>query len=140
MKRGATCGIGVLLLCAAALLLRQSDPYASHFESPIPAGSRMLHYQRCPAGLDVSYAFVFEATDDTLAKQIMREWQLTASTDGKDEPTSFVVRRPPAWWLDEKELGAMPEKYARGDKNAEQYWSLWVDRDHRRIYAECGQW
>ena len=100
----------------------------------------MLHCQRCPAGLDVSYVFVFEAADDTLAKQIMCEWKLTASTEGGDEPKSFVVLRPPAWWPEEKELMAMPEKYAWADQNAEQYRSLWVDRDHHLIYAECGQW
>ena len=140
MKRVLLVVLVSCCLAAAALLLKPSDPYANHFESPIPTGSRMLHYQRCPAGLDISYAFVFEVADDTLAKQIIREWQLTASTDGGDEPTSFVVRRPPAWWPAEKELMAMPEKYAWTDKNSEQYRSLWVDRDHHRIYAECGQW
>jgi hypothetical protein len=82
----------VILVCfciaGAAFLLRRSDPYASHFKNLIPAGSRLLNYQRCTAGFDVSYAFVFAVADDTLAKQIVREWELTPWADGQNDPTS----------------------------------------------------
>jgi hypothetical protein len=118
----------------------QGDPYAQHFASPLPEGVRLVHYQRCPAGFDVSHVFVFEGASDAFVNQIVAEWCLHPATEGKP-PTSFVGLRPPKWWPSSAQLDRFPVAYAWVDERAERYRSVWVDPDTKdRVYAEYGRW
>jgi hypothetical protein len=37
-------------------------------------------------------------------------------------------------------LERLAERYARVDEVNTSYWSLWVDRENGRVYAEYGDW
>ncbi|HEX8341521.1 MAG TPA: hypothetical protein VF624_11485 [Tepidisphaeraceae bacterium] len=128
------------LTAVAALLVFWPSPDERHFASPIPNSAKLLHYTRSPAGFDVSYVFVFQAADDKLLGQLIKEWSLKPAVAGQDEPISFVTLRPPAWWLNQNSLQAIPERYLWIDQGNERYRSVWVDRSTAKVYAEYGRW
>jgi hypothetical protein len=89
-------------------------------------------------GLDHGDEFEFAVTDDTLRDLIIQEWKLTPADRPQDAP-SFAKHTGAPWWPGAL-LDALPERYGRIDWDRERYWSLWVDRENGRLYAEYGKW
>jgi hypothetical protein len=56
-----------------------------------------------------------------------------------DDAISFAKSTAAPWWPPEK-LDQFPKPYGRVDEAATRYWSLWVDRDDGKLYAEHGDW
>lgn len=96
-------------------------------------------YDVVTLGLDRFFAFKFTFTDDRILEQLVKEWDLRKRDDTSYELTSFVHFKAPDWWPSEK-LQQFGERYDRVIGEDELFWSVWVDRQNKNLYAEYGKW
>jgi hypothetical protein len=129
--------IGLIAILSINGCSRSQSSYDQHFDRPLPKGSKMLHYHYQHAGFsDKSYAFVFAVSDEALRDRLIKEWNLKPV----GQATSFVRRNAPSWWPSYEDRSQMAECYGWDDEDNEGYWSIWIDRDRRLLYAEYGNW
>ncbi|MEZ0267063.1 MAG: hypothetical protein ACAI43_20215 [Phycisphaerae bacterium] len=111
--------------------------FGYHFSFPLPPSAKVIQYHHS-AGRDSGDEFEFAVTDDALRDAIIKEWNLTSVAPG-GRVMSFARVTGAPWWPGDK-LQELPERYGRIDERASRYWSLWVDRQNGRLYAEYGNW
>lgn len=137
MRRSSV--ISAVIILALTLLIwrpwRASFGY--HFSFPLPPSATLVNYHHS-WGLDQGDEFEFAVTDDALRDAIIREWKLTPAPPDR-APLSAAKFTGAPWWPRDR-LNQMSEKYSRVDEAATRYWSLWVDRESGRVYAEYGDW
>jgi hypothetical protein len=132
----------IIALVVVALTLFIWRPWRSrfgyHFDFPLPPTARLVNYHHS-WGLDAGDEFEFAVTDDALRDSIIRQWNLMPAAKPEDAVSfaKFTNRQP--WWPGKK-LDEFPERYARKDEVKTSYWSLWVDRENGKVYAEKGEW
>lgn len=132
----------ILVLVGFALALLVWRPWRSrfghHFDFPIPPTAKLVNY-RHSWGLDSGDEFEFAVTDDALRDAIIKAWDLKPAVEPDDVVSFAKLERRSPWWPGAK-LDQFPERYGRRDEALSSYWSLWVDRDNGKLYAEKGDW
>jgi hypothetical protein len=133
----------IIVLVVLALALLIWSPWRSrfgyHFDFPFPQTAKLVNYHH-GWGRDSGDEFVFAVTDDTLRDAIIKEWSLKPSIAEDDsEVMSFAKATGAPWWPPEPNR-QFSERYGRVDQAACNYWSLWVDRENGKLYAEYGNW
>jgi len=132
--------VGLAILPLSVLIWRPwQSPFDSHFTFPLPDTAKVVGYQRTWAGLDSADDFAFAVTSDALRDAIIKEWKLEPAVRTSDAESFAKVVGGPAWWPGST-LDQLPERYGRKDQVRTKYWSLWVDRENGKLYAECGDW
>lgn len=131
--------ITALVILTLALLVWRPwrSRFGYHFDFPLPSSARLVNYHHS-WGLDAGDEFEFAVTDDALRDAIVKEWNLKPAVRDQDVK-SFAKFTGAPWWPRAK-LDQFPERYGRVDEAATGYWSLWVDRENGKIYAEYGDW
>ena len=131
----------VLVVLALAVLIWRPwrSRFGYHFGFPLPPTATLVNYHHS-WGLDSGDEFVLAVTDDKLRDAIIKEWNLKPSTAVDDsEVMSFAKFTGAPWWPRDPNR-QFSERYGRVDQAACNYWSLWVDREHGKLYAEYGNW
>lgn len=90
-------------------------------------------------GRDSGDEFEFAVTDDALRDATIKQWNLKPAVKPEDAMSFATLERRNPWWPGRK-LDQLPERYGRKDEAKTSYWSLWVDRENGRVYAEKGNW
>jgi hypothetical protein len=132
--------ITVLIVLALALLVWRPWrwTFGYHFDFPLPPTARLVNYHHS-WGRDSGDEFEFAVTDDALRDAIMKQWNLKPAVKPDDARSFATVERRNPWWPGAK-VDQFPERYGRVDEAATSYWSLWVDRENGKVYAEKGDW
>jgi hypothetical protein len=107
----------------------------------------VLHDERVAGFSDRSFVYLYEYEDDDSINAVIRKWSLSQTKvddiekDGRSPLSVYSAwKDKSSLWPTKQELQKIPESYYRFDWDAELYWSLWVDRDNHKIYAEMGNW
>lgn len=137
MKRSSLITFLILLSLAILIWRPWRSSFGYHFSFSLPPTAKLVNYHHS-WGRDSGDEFEFNFTDDLLRDAIIKEWNLKPAVR-EDSPISFAKFTGAPWWPGEK-LDQLPERYSRVDETACQYWSLWVDRQNGKLYAEYGNW
>ncbi len=111
--------------------------FSAHSKATIPASANLAHSGAQFAGLDASYGFVFDVTDDQLQEQLIDEWDLHASSPTEGTFFHFAKHE---WWPTKDALLKLDENFGRSDDQKEEYWHVWRDRLNGKLYIEHGRW
>jgi hypothetical protein len=132
--------ITVLVVLTLALLVWRPwrSRFGYHFNFPLPPTAKMVNYHHT-WGLDSGDNFEFAVADDALRDAIIKEWNLKPAVEPNDAVSVAKLTGNPPWWPGLK-IDRFPERYGRRDEAITHYWSLWVDREGGRLYAEKGDW
>ena len=130
----------MLLYCMLFLGCSRTDPnlsFSGHSKISIPASAKLIQSGGQYAGVDSSYGFVFDVSDNTLQQQLIDEWRMNAVSSS--ESGFFKFAKYP-WWPTNDELLKMDESYGRSDDQSEEYWLVWHDQINGKLYVEHGRW
>jgi hypothetical protein len=132
--------ITVLVVLALTLLVWRPWrwTFRYHFNFPLPPTARLVNYHHS-WGLDSGDESEFAVTDDALRDAIINEWNLKPAAEPDDAVSFAKLGGGPPWWPGKK-LDGFPERYGRKDEARTSYWSVWVDRENGKVYAEKGDW
>ena len=101
-----------------------------------PGRVNVLHYEGTGFS-DASDVWVLAPVDDAFLRDLIAAAGLARWTVSEPRVTGLGATWP-AWWPD-RQIEALPEVYHRerpaGDE-AREYWRVWVDRTHDRIYVQ----
>ncbi len=111
--------------------------FSAHSKAAIPVSARLVHSGGQYAGFDASYGFVFEVSDNKLQDHLVDEWRLTNSPVCHSPFFKFANH---AWWPPDDAFLKMDEHYGYSDEQKEEYWHIWHDRTHGKLYVEHGRW
>jgi hypothetical protein len=131
----------VLAVLALAVLVWRPwrSRFGHHFGFPLPATAKLVNYHHSWGFMDSGDEFEFTVTDDALRDAIIKEWNLKPAVKPNDAVSFAKLGSGPPWWPGAR-LDQFPERYGRVDGAATNYWSLWVDRENGKVYAEYGDW
>ena len=130
----------LLLYCMLFLGCSRTYPnvsFSDHSKTSVPASAKLIHSGGQYAGVDASYGFVFDVSDNTLQQQLIDEWRLNAVS--ASESGFFKFAKYP-WWPTDDDFLKMDENFTRSDEQNEEYWHVWHDRINGRLYIEHGGW
>jgi hypothetical protein len=130
--------LGVLIVVAmiAALLPQLSK---DGIPRSLPATASLEDSYDRSGFMYASHSYCFRVTDDQLLNLLIDRWKLTRVKDLSSSAISFTATAngSPQWWPSEQSLSTFPEQYRHEERH--RYWSVWVDREHSRLWAETGR-
>jgi hypothetical protein len=138
LKRRHIIIIFVILALGVLIWRPWRSRFGYHFGFPLPPTAKLIHYHH-EWGSDFGNEFEFTVTGDALRDAIIKEWNLKPGRR-EDNVMSFAKASSAPWWWPRSKLDQFPERYGRVDEAATRYWSLWVDRENGKLYAEYGRW
>jgi hypothetical protein len=124
---------GALLVAVAAALGTGCKTGPGSFYDKFGVGlgeARSVHFHFSGLGMDHSYLWVIEPTDDKLSESIVRSAGLIPRKDVHEG--SSLRSNFPSWW-DTEAIEQLPGYFRDGVR---QFWRVWIDRRSNRIYAQ----
>jgi hypothetical protein len=126
-------GIAVVIAMTAALLpqLRDGLPYTLPTTASLEGSYDRSGFQYA------SHSYCYHVTDDQLLDLLIDRWKLARISDADQRAISYTTHDPPSWWPSDRTLRKFPEQYEHEERG--RYWSVWVDRENCRLWAEFGK-
>ena len=128
--------VGVAAVCAMiAALLPQLR--SGRVPLTLPATASLTHSYDRSGFQYASHSYCYRVTDDQLLNLLIERWKLARIKDTEHPAISYTTLDPPSWWPSFETLRKFPEQYQQEERG--RYWSVWVDRENCRLWAELGK-